>query len=392
MFKLIFSHKSSFRKPEYGVYLGWILAVILNLTSIELLAGVTLNGVEGSAKDNAWLMLSLAKQPCDSPSWKVKHLYSEADAEIDKALRALGYYHSSAKKTLTWSKECWNAEVNVDTGPQTRVDQVDIRLDGDARDAPEFVALLKNLPLKKGDPLHHGRYESMKSKIESLALDLGYLKHKFTEKKLIVDKASNKAFIKLAFDSGERLREHVQPPTPFVADDLGTFDRDERRDVAHFAQPLCDRVRNQLAVREHLEIAVRMIGADVEQFRMQERFTAEDSEEAVAVLLGVADEVVHFGARDPLARRLHVHPASLASQLTTRDHADEQERREVLAALQALLVQLHAADALHAEIPGELVQQPRIGFSQHPFGERENHQDSFTAARASSATSPGSSR
>jgi translocation and assembly module TamA len=55
-------------------------------------------------------------------------------------------------------------------------------------------------------PLHHGHYESVKSKIAALALEKGYLKAHFSEKKLIIDKQRNMAHIRLAFESGTRLK------------------------------------------------------------------------------------------------------------------------------------------------------------------------------------------
>lgn len=151
------------------------------------------------------LTLSLENLKCDSPKWKVKHLFSEADTEIDKALRALGFYHSAVQKKLAFNKDCWKADFNIKPGSRVKVDKIDIKITGDAREDPDFASLLQKMPLKKGSPLHHGQYESMKNKIESLALDLGYLKNSFTEKKLLVDKQNNKAYITLEFDSGKRL-------------------------------------------------------------------------------------------------------------------------------------------------------------------------------------------
>ena len=68
-----------------------------------------------------------------------------------------------------------------------------------------FTKLLSDLPLKPGDNLHHGKYESIKSRMQSLALSRGYLNAAFVEKKLIVDKNSNTAQIYLTFNSGRRM-------------------------------------------------------------------------------------------------------------------------------------------------------------------------------------------
>ena len=141
---------------------------------------------------------------------------------------------------------------------------------------------------------------------------------------------------------------------PFVADDLGPFDADERGDVAEPRQLARDVVGDQLAVGEDLEIAVRMRGEDIEELRMQERLAAQDAEVAVAVRLGVADDAIQLFQRELLRRRLDVDPAALAAQLAARDYRDEEERREVLAALAPPLVQLDRAHALDPEVVDEL--------------------------------------
>lgn len=182
-----------------------VFAIGLCLTSLETYSEVIVSGLDGEAKENVLLSLSLEKLPCDTPKWKISHLFSAADDEIDKALRAVGYYHAVVKKKLDFNNDCWKADFTTTPGPRVIVDAIDIKIEGDAHDDPEFARLLNKLPLKQGSPLHHGRYESIKAKIESLALDLGYLKNTFTEKKLLVDKKTNTAQIKLRFDSGKRL-------------------------------------------------------------------------------------------------------------------------------------------------------------------------------------------
>lgn len=182
-----------------------VLVLSFSLASPGAFSEVSVSGLDGDLKDNAMLRLSLAKQPCEAPKWKIKHFFSEADAEIDQALRALGHYHVVTKKKLAFNKNCWLAEFDINPGPRVIVDDVDINISGDALKTPEFAESLKNMPLKKGSPLHHGQYESMKSKISSVALDLGFLNSRFTEKKLVIDKVKNTADIKIHFDSGKRL-------------------------------------------------------------------------------------------------------------------------------------------------------------------------------------------
>jgi translocation and assembly module TamA len=178
---------------------------LLSLGWLQAVAETTISGVKDEAENNVKLMLSLQKEQCNSPKWKIQGLFEEADQEIDRALRALGYYHAVIKKSLAFNKNCWKADFNINPGQRVLVSAVDIVINGDAKDDPAFSALLKKLPLKQGSPLHHGQYESMKGRIESLALESGYLQSSFTEKKLLIDKQNNTAQINLKFDSGKRM-------------------------------------------------------------------------------------------------------------------------------------------------------------------------------------------
>ncbi len=179
--------------------------LLLYLAAPVVIAEVSVNGLKGEAKDNVQLMLSLAKEKCDSPEWKIRGLFGKADEEIDQALRALGYYHPVIKKSLAFNDACWQADFAIDPGPQVIIDNITITLTGDAHDDPEFQKLRNTLLASNGKPLRHDQYEKMKRRIESLALERGYLKGVFSEKQLLIDKANNKAYIKLVFDGGKRM-------------------------------------------------------------------------------------------------------------------------------------------------------------------------------------------
>ncbi len=182
-----------------------LLLVVLGLFVPVVIAEVKISGVDGKAYDNVRIMLSLEKEKCDAPEWKIRGLFDKADQEIDEALRALGYYHADIKKSLTFGKTCWQADLAIKPGPRVVVDEISISIKGAAHDDPEFQKLRDKLLKTAGSPLDHGQYEKMKSRIESLALERGYLKGAFSEKKLLIDKQLNKAQIKLAFDAGKRL-------------------------------------------------------------------------------------------------------------------------------------------------------------------------------------------
>ena len=181
------------------------LLTLLSLIAPVVFAEVGISGLAGKSKDNVQLVLSLEKEKCDAPEWKIRGLYAQADQEIDQGLRALGYYHAVIDKSLAFGKTCWKADFAINPGPQVYVKDINITFTGDAHDDAEFKKLHDKLLKTTGSPLDHSQYEKMKRRIESLALERGYLKGTFTEKKLIIDKQLNQAHIQLVFDAGKRM-------------------------------------------------------------------------------------------------------------------------------------------------------------------------------------------
>ncbi|MCQ8102812.1 autotransporter assembly complex protein TamA [Methylomonas sp. SURF-2] len=166
---------------------------------------VAIQGLASEAESNVKQTLSLAKEHCDSPEWKIRQLYDKAGREIDEALRALGYYHAVSGGRLEFDAACWHAQFDIHSGPRVMLENIEIAWRGEAGQDEEFTKLADKLRADIGTGLHHGRYESMKSRMETLALERGYFKGRFLEKTLLVDRAGNTAQIRLVYDSGPRL-------------------------------------------------------------------------------------------------------------------------------------------------------------------------------------------
>ncbi|MDO9214553.1 MAG: autotransporter assembly complex family protein [Methylococcales bacterium] len=184
--------------------IAFIGTVLLYLIVPAVNAEVSISGLEGAASDNVRIMLSLAKEKCDAPRWKIENLFAQSEQEIDPALRAVGFYHPVIKKSLAFNQGCWQANFNIDAGAQVIVKTINITINGGAHDDSEFKKLRDKLVLKTGQPLRHNNYEKMKSQLASLAAQRGYLNSEFTSKKLVIDKSHNSASFELVFDSGKR--------------------------------------------------------------------------------------------------------------------------------------------------------------------------------------------
>lgn len=180
--------------------------VLCSATESGSSGGLKLLGLKGELEQNVLTLLGLASEPCDAPDWRIKRRFRDAEGEIKTALRALGYYQPRIDRRLEWGDSCWQARIEVAAGKPVRVEELDLRIQGAAASDPEFERLRSELPLQSGDSLHHGRYETLKQRLLSLASERGYFRAELTESKLEVDPARYSARIHVRLDSGPRFR------------------------------------------------------------------------------------------------------------------------------------------------------------------------------------------
>nr|VFJ44190.1 MAG: autotransporter secretion outer membrane protein TamA [Candidatus Kentron sp. DK] len=195
--------------------------------------------------------LSLGQEGCDAPPWRVRQRYDQSEADVGRALRALGYYSPKVTKDLflscptlrafgeaeardgvsassarseagsgeaptsgisreaapeTCKEDCWSARFVIDPGQPTRVSKILVTIRGDAKDDPAFREILDALPIKEGDVLNHAHYDKIKDDIAGLAASLGYFNGRFVTHELRVDADALQADIHLVYDSGPRYR------------------------------------------------------------------------------------------------------------------------------------------------------------------------------------------
>ena len=167
---------------------------------------VTFEGLDERQERNVRAFLGLAEEPCDAPEWRMKRRLAAADGDITKGLKALGYYKPTITKSLARSDTCWNASFTVDLGPPITVSEVEVSIDGEAGDDPAFSRLLADLPLKEGEVLDHSAYESLKTKLSSLASARGYQEARLTRSELRVDPDAGTAVALVTMESGPRYR------------------------------------------------------------------------------------------------------------------------------------------------------------------------------------------
>lgn len=134
---------------------------------------------------------------------------STAEAQVEEALRALGYY----SPVIQWEviEETGDDDtlarlvLTVRPGEPVIVRSRKVSIEGPANQDPDFVGTLPGKPAE-GDVLNHGQYSTLRQTIQNRATRLGYFDGEFTSRRLEVDPEQRTADITLVFRSGMRYR------------------------------------------------------------------------------------------------------------------------------------------------------------------------------------------
>jgi translocation and assembly module TamA len=167
-------------------------------------AELELTGVDKELEANIRAYLQIDDEPCDAADWRVKRLFSVAEAEIRTALEVRGYYAAKINKSLEKAEACWVARFDVQPGEPVRLRDVVIAVDaGEAGDIA-FEKVIKNCRMRADNIFVHSSYERCKRSISRLAEDRGYFSGEFTQQRVDVYPELLAADVALEFVSGPR--------------------------------------------------------------------------------------------------------------------------------------------------------------------------------------------
>ncbi len=191
--------------------LRWLMTLLACLYASAALARVNVNvqilGVSAEVETNIRLFLSIEQQK-DSPLLSVARLrllYKKSSQEISSAMQPFGYYRPEINSKLTQiSNGQWQAKFTIDPGPAIRIAEFNLVLSGEIKQDPEVLALLKNIPLAKGDVFNHLKYENLKSSLARLAAERGYFRGRFTEHRIEINLDTYEVHVWLHYESGPR--------------------------------------------------------------------------------------------------------------------------------------------------------------------------------------------
>ena len=134
----------------------------------------------------------------------VRRLHRQASREIREALQPFGYYEPVVQAQLTHEGDSWRASYQIDTGPVTRIDLVDIQISGAGQAHDSILAARDDTRLQAGNQLLHSEYEATKRALLQAALTAGYLDARYQRTELRILKARQLAQVHLLLDTGPR--------------------------------------------------------------------------------------------------------------------------------------------------------------------------------------------
>ena len=121
-----------------------------------------------------------------------------------KALNSLGYYQANIRVVV--EKDPWKLILIIKLNEPTLLDNINVNITGAAQNDPAFIALLNDMDIHHGDKLHHGKYETVKSDLLSLALQRGYFDGSLVDSNITIKQGYHDANINITYKSGPRYR------------------------------------------------------------------------------------------------------------------------------------------------------------------------------------------
>ncbi|MCC6373374.1 MAG: outer membrane protein assembly factor [Moraxellaceae bacterium] len=156
-------------------------------------------GVSGDLKTNVEAYIGELSQE-DLSQWR--ETLPRLRKASREALESMGYYQAEVKFT----RQQKSIDIHITPNQAVIIERVKLSYVGEASNDIAFTALQETFPIKEGQVLHHGRYESAKSLLQNMALERGYFDGKWLEHEAIIAQGTQQATINLSYDSGKRYK------------------------------------------------------------------------------------------------------------------------------------------------------------------------------------------
>ena len=167
-------------------------------------ARVEIQGLDEELQLAALSAISLKREPCEAPDWRLDALHQRTEEEIRSVLEARGFYSAQIASEIDHDADCWIAHIVVDPGSPVVIRDVETRILGGAASDPDFKRILQESTLTSRRQLNQAEYEQLKTQLTTLAQRKGYADARFSQSRIDVYPDELAADIALEFDSGAR--------------------------------------------------------------------------------------------------------------------------------------------------------------------------------------------
>ncbi|HSX19985.1 MAG TPA: POTRA domain-containing protein, partial [Gammaproteobacteria bacterium] len=189
-----------------------VACLVASLPSVALAVSlqVDIKGVPPALANNVRADLHLQQATTEEKltETRIRNLYQLAQEQITATLQAKGYYHSKINGNLTKQpgatsdQDKWLATFVIDPGRPTKIQSVNVAVEGPAQNNKKLKPFLATPKLVQGEVLVHENYEDTKDELLANLNAAGYLQAEFRQSVIEVNRNDYTAQIKFVIASG----------------------------------------------------------------------------------------------------------------------------------------------------------------------------------------------
>lgn len=168
----------------------------------------TVSGAKGKVLKNIQARLKIIdqKHPRQLSAMRIHHLYTQGFREIKQAVMPFGYFNSLPRGQLSVQNNHWTAHYQVNLGPQLKITRSKIIVVGAGSKDLSLLTLIKQLPVRKGQPFLSRAYNKSKNHLVRAAIERGYLNAKLTQHRVQINRVLRTCRIQWTLATGPRYR------------------------------------------------------------------------------------------------------------------------------------------------------------------------------------------
>ncbi|QMT59942.1 membrane protein [Legionella sp. PC997] len=177
------------------IYMILLIACFTLFAKSNNLASITIHGVAGKVEANVEKRLSELQKLKPLSQFSLEELKEQ----VIQAVQPFGYFKAEA---ILQRPNTQQLIISIHPGPQIIISKLKMEVIGEGSHNPILRDAIKNVPLKKGNPLFTEQYEQTKLKLLDSAETQGYMRAGFQKSEILIDEDNYTAEITIILDTG----------------------------------------------------------------------------------------------------------------------------------------------------------------------------------------------